>query len=165
MDNIIVSMQHKNFDEAIGEIQNIVNNMAGRTERLIEENERLKSEHYKDDELDAMREEVCRCKEDLGRGFPISKEENGAIIDWHINHMKKHHPTNGVFAKYNGCNLVYEFDPTELGTVGTVYCERCRSKALKELGYEDNYSSWIEYIHKRQELMKKYDAEFEFQSI
>ena len=50
--------------------------------RLEETNKKLRSEHYEDEELQKMKQEVKDMKEDYYRGFPISKEEKEAIDEW-----------------------------------------------------------------------------------
>ena len=69
-------------------------------EYLKKENEKLKSDHYKDDELKNLEEKYKVMKERCHLGFPITKEEhNGGAI---------------------GGRFSYEFVPTGIGTSGTV---------------------------------------------
>lgn len=42
---------------------------------LQNQNKKLKEEHYKDTELQKMKEELERVRADMYRGFPISAEE------------------------------------------------------------------------------------------
>ena len=56
------------YEDALGEIS-----------RLEETNKKLRNEHYKDEELQKMKQEVKAMKEDYYRGFPITKEEEEAI--------------------------------------------------------------------------------------
>ena len=62
-------------------------------QRVSDENARLKDEHYKDEELQAMKakmEEAIAQKDEIWndcfRGFPISESEQAQINNW----MKKH---------------------------------------------------------------------------
>lgn len=45
-----------------------------RIKYLEEENKKLKDEHYKDSEMQRMKTELEKAKEDLYRGFPISEK-------------------------------------------------------------------------------------------
>lgn len=53
---------------------------------LRKENKRLKDFHYKDKELQLMKDELDRIREDLNRGFPITAEDNENIKGWHEIH-------------------------------------------------------------------------------
>lgn len=83
---------------------------------LRKENERLKSEVYKDEELAKMKSEYDRMKEDYFRGFPISEEEHKKINEWIDEQMKKHPGIGGAI----GGRFTYEFLPTGIGTAGTI---------------------------------------------
>lgn len=50
-----------------------------RIKYLEEENKKLKDEHYKDSEMQRMKTELEKAKDDLHRGFPISKEDDVRI--------------------------------------------------------------------------------------
>lgn len=76
---------------------------------LQKENEYLKSEHYKDEELKKLKEENARLKDDLTRGFRISKLELKKILEW----------KNGLDKQPNRC-FHYEFHPTSIGYVGYI---------------------------------------------
>lgn len=56
-----------------------------RIKYLGEENKKLKDEHYKDSEMQRMKTELEKAKDDLHRGFPISKEEEEKIKEWQLN--------------------------------------------------------------------------------
>ena len=59
--------------------------------RLEETNKKLRSEHYEDEELQKMKQELKNMKEDYYRGFPISKEEKEAIDKWKRQHEEEVH--------------------------------------------------------------------------
>ena len=88
---------------------------------LEKENEHLKSEHYKDDEIKQLKEENKRLQEDYWRGFPISKEEEKAIDDWWKKHREEKHNGN-TYSGAIGGSLEYRFIPTSIGTIGEVVC-------------------------------------------
>ena len=93
---------------------------------LREENERLKSEHYKDEELAKMKEAYDRMKDEYGLGFPISRDEYSAIKTWIEGH---HHYTQTAI----GGAYSYEFTPTSIGIVGKVKCTCGASFTFREL--------------------------------
>ena len=84
-------------------------------EHLLEENKRLKSESYKDEELAQMKASYVKMQDDYYRGFPISKEEMERIHRW-MDELTKDYPE----AKINSGRFHYEFYPTALGTAGEV---------------------------------------------
>lgn len=76
-----------------------------RNEYLEEENKRLKSESYKDEELSKMRSELESMKSSYFRGFPISEKEEKKINDWKKEICDKY-PSNagiigGTFTSYD----------------------------------------------------------------
>lgn len=123
--------------------------------RLREENEYLKKENYKDLELAKLNKEYEELKEDLFRGYSISKDEENAISKYEKEHTNKMHPQkykNGKL-KWSGADFDYIFSSFELGVSGTCICESCLRKARKEAkGDEEKY----------EKLIKKYDAKFTF---
>lgn len=62
-----------------------------RIKYLEEENKKLKDEHYKDSEMQRMKTELKKAKDDLYRGFPISKEEEEKIKEWQLKHDAEKH--------------------------------------------------------------------------
>ena len=95
--------------------------------RLEETNKKLRSEHYKDEELQKMKQEVKDIKEDYYRGFPISKEEKEAIDKWKRQHEEEVHCLHTLEDRLRaggtiGGSYHYEFIPTSIGTIGKVVC-------------------------------------------
>lgn len=94
-------------------------------ESLREEIKRLKDENWKDNELQSMKEQYDKMKEDYYRGFPISEEQDKKIKEWIDKHEKEKHPRpkwscprGGAIG---GC-YSYHFVPTSIGTFGTIEC-------------------------------------------
>ena len=80
---------------------------------LRKENERLKSEAYKDEELAKMKEQYEKMEADYRRGFGISEAEDKKIRDW----MDKLPQANtGAI----GGRFTYQFICTSIGEVGKV---------------------------------------------
>jgi hypothetical protein len=95
-------------------------------EYLRKENEKLKNEHYKDEELQKMKEQLEIAKADLRRGFPITESENKKLNDWMDKHLKEkhwdtHHNCCKSFGAAGGA-FTFEFLPTGLGVFKTVKC-------------------------------------------
>ncbi len=89
--------------------------------RVRKENEKLKSEHYKEEELSKLSEEVNSLRRRLFRGFELTKEEDEQITNWAFNH---------------DClrpMLKYEFTPTGIGIVGVVSCSCGKKFTFRDL--------------------------------
>lgn len=90
---------------------------------LEEENEKLKSDVYKDEEMTEMREDMERYKTDYLRGFPISEYEQKAIDAWKKKHEDEKHSGYGkIRGGAIGESYTYHFTPTYIGTFGTIRC-------------------------------------------
>ena len=87
-----------------------------RNDYLREENEKLKSDAYKDEELSKMKSEYEKMKDDYFRGFPISGEEDKKVTEWIKKQMEEHPGNVGAI----GGRFTYQFTPTGVGTFGTV---------------------------------------------
>lgn len=94
-------------------------------EARMKEIEHLKSEHYKDDALKCMSEELAEARAALNRGFEISEEEQAAIDKWVKQHETECHNNADGFPRggaIGGC-YDYIFTPTSIGTVGIIKCD------------------------------------------
>ena len=103
------------------------NDALDKISRLEETNKKLRSEHYKDEELQKMKQEVKDIKEDYYRGFPITKEEKEAIDKWKRQHEEEVHCLHTLEDRLRaggtiGGSYHYEFIPTSIGTIGKVVC-------------------------------------------
>lgn len=101
--------------------------MESQNSRLAKENERLKNEHYKDDELSEMKDKLDKMQRAYYRGFPISDEEKKKIGEWKDRHDEEVHNAHSLIdkVKLGGCcggRYTYEFIPTDIGTIGTIKC-------------------------------------------
>lgn len=82
-------------------------------ERLENEMKNMRDEKWKDDQLAKMKKELDNAKQDLYRGFGISKEEHDAIIAWQRKQGKKY--TGAIGGRYE-----YRFFPTGIGVIGKI---------------------------------------------
>ena len=106
----------QNIKKVLQELYDHYRSIANRNEYLLEENKRLKSEAYKDEELSKMKDQYDKMNADYYRGFPISENENNKINEW-IDKISKEYPGNeGAI----GGRFEYEFIPTGVGTFGKI---------------------------------------------
>lgn len=99
-------------------------------ERLEEENKKLKTEAWKDEELLKMKNQLDDVMAEYRRGFPISEEEEKRIQEWRNAHDKEAHgldtPHKQLLAGGTiGGRYSYHFIPTLIGVSGTVRCNKC----------------------------------------
>ena len=98
-------------NECVGNLQVVIDRLRGKDkqiEYLQKENNRLKDEHYKDEELKNLQEKIENLQGDRMRGFPISEKEQEKIDKIREEHKKK--------CPYCGFN--YLFIPTSIVTFG-----------------------------------------------
>lgn len=129
---MIVGDVNKTIDTFVEDIKHELQGKDIRIEYLEKQNQELRNEKYKDNELSRMESELKTMKEDYYRGFPISEEEQESIREWMDKHDEEvHHArTLGDKLKLGGCcggRYTYEFTPTSIGTIGTVKCS-CGAK-------------------------------------
>ena len=99
-------------------------------ERLKEENEKLKDEVWKDEELQNMQEQLDKMKPDYNRGFDITEKEDIAIKEWKKKHEEDVHSLTTPMARAQaqgvfGGRYVYYFYPTAIVCSGVVRCDAC----------------------------------------
>jgi len=107
------------LDDAIRSIQVRFTDLTKEVEELRDENKHLKNEHYKDEELRRMKQELDNARIDLLRGFPIFPHEKEIIDKFVFAHSTDpKHPAKGV-------SFYYTFTPTEVGIFGKITCAYC----------------------------------------
>ena len=118
----IITMSNKKFRKAAEEIIAQYEDRGEKIRELQLENERLKSERYKDEELTKMKQQYDWMERALRRGFPISDEENKCLVKWIEDHIEKA-PEKEQKRKAPKHRIVsYSFEPTELGMFKSVTC-------------------------------------------
>ena len=143
------------------EVTEKYNRQEKRVEAINKELTDLRSENWKDETLQDMKTQLEEMRSDYYRGFPISKSEYDAIQKWKDNHYNTQHNAKTNLQRLEmggaiGGTFHYEFVPTSIGTSGSCVCGVCKNKAMREANGDRN---------KYRELLKKYDAQFEFQEI
>lgn len=110
-------------------------------ERLQREINRLKDPLIKSKTIAELEEEIKKLKEEMQRGFGISKPENERICKWQEDHLKKYHNEDQSTAKFE-----YLFIPTPFGTTGTCICGTCKQKQnMNETEYSYKFAGTHAY--------------------
>lgn len=126
--NILDVIREKDINNAIKIIKDEFDRNKSIISDLREENARLKSASYKDEELQKMKTELEEMRNNYNRGFPISEEEHAQIKSWMNNHNKYHSDSGAIGGGYTYC-----FIPTSIGTIGTVKCACGAEFTFREL--------------------------------
>lgn len=93
-----------------------------RIDYLEKENNKLKDEHYKDQEIKIITEKYDNMRKEYNRGFPITKDEETKYKKWMEEHESICPGGHGV----SGGKYTFKFLPTSIGTFGSVYCNSCK---------------------------------------
>ena len=115
----------KEIDGFLKGIKETLDFKDSRIKYLNEENKRLRSEQYKDEELSKMKDYMEEVKKDMFRGFPISEREEQRIEEWKLKHEIEDHglDTPEKRLRAQGCcggAYTYYFVPCSIGTIGVV---------------------------------------------
>ena len=160
-------------DEICNSIRERIESANNRADRAQEEMQKMKDEKWKDTELQEMKAQMEEAKADMRRGFSISKSELEKIRAWENQHWTNQHQalTNEARLRKMGAiggSFTYEFNPTSIGTFGTIYCNSCMAKVRRQT-YKDLFDAEasrqkFNYNNRLRELIKEYDAEFAFRN-
>lgn len=137
-------VQVKSNEDLLKAISTVLEEKDKEIERLTAENEDMKSEYYKDEQILKMQQKIDEMKEKVNvlrkssmRGFPISEEEEKKIAEWQKKHLKKKH-----WDKEHDCpksagaiggRFSYHFIPTSIGVIGEVKCSCGKKFCFQEL--------------------------------
>ena len=108
--------------------------------RLREENQKLKDEHYKDEELQMWKQKYEEAKEELYNGFGITNAEREKINEWQKKHDAEAHGLTDSRMRLKAGGAIggryhYKFLPTSIGVSGTCVCGRCGAEfEFQEIG-------------------------------
>lgn len=149
----------RDIEDICQELKALVEDLQDEKQYLQDALSTLSSEKWRDEELQKLKEERDKIRQDSYRGFPISEKEMKAIREWQYNHDVEQHglltETDRLRSKGAiGGSYAFDFVGTSIGTFGSCYCSACRSKAIKYCNGD---------IKRYRELMKEYNAEFSFQ--
>lgn len=129
----------KLVENSFNSIQKYIETLEIQNQHLLEENKKLKNEHYKDEKLSEMKSRLDKMEKEYYRGFPISEEENDRIRSWMNKHDEEVHNAHTLSEKLRlgGCcggRYSYHFIPTSIGTVGTIKCSCGAEFTFQEMG-------------------------------
>lgn len=127
MNRVLYSM--KPIKERLDEIAEEFERKEAAIEWLRKENDELRNEKYKDEELARLKRRLEDVEYELYRGFPISEEEEREIKLWKERHELIHRGGHGAV----GGKYTYTFVPTSIGTVGEIKCTCGESFCFSEI--------------------------------
>lgn len=119
INELLYKRENDRAEEAIADITNIIHGLMKQNNSLRQENEQLKSEHYKDEEIARLKEKIQLQQESMTYGFPITKERYEKIMELCKKHEWEKHGRKGN-GYFNYC-----FAETEIGTFGWAKCCDC----------------------------------------
>lgn len=89
-------------------------------------------EWNKDKEIQKLKNEIKKLKEERVYSFSITFEEKAAIKEWINKHAKEKHGGDD-YAGTIGGRYTYEFTPTSIGDVGVIKCNCGEGFCFREL--------------------------------
>lgn len=122
--NLLDNYTQTKIQKSLKDVEKNMNFIFQQNEKLRKENNRLRSEHYKDEELNCLQEELNATKAIIANniGILITSEEQKAINSWRKEHENK---CNNKRYYYS-----YVFTPTEIGTWGSIVCDKCKEEFM-----------------------------------
>ena len=117
-------MDSHRAEEAINEITDILHKIQKQNDALRQENEQLKSEHYKDEEIVRLNDRIKQLEEETLYGYPITKEQHEKIMEIQTKHELEKHGRKGI-GYFN-----YRFSDTSIGTFGWMECCDCKEEIM-----------------------------------
>ena len=153
--------EYQGLDRSIDEIRDLVEDAFCYAERMAEENQELKDLHWENEQLQEMQKRIDYLETSQRHGFPIDEDQYKAIRAWEEQHWTSQHNAPDLESRLRkqgaiGGSFHYKFIPTSIGVSGCICCSACMRKALMNSGGNRD---------RERELIKEYDAEFEFQEI
>ena len=124
----------KLVEDKIEDLKQTLLYMTHINDRLQRQFNELYDEKWADITLQNMKNELEQTKQDMYRGFPISKAEEKKINNWILKHDEEVHNNLNHYHGVSGGGYEYSFYPTGLGTIGYCICDICKSRGLREKG-------------------------------
>ena len=127
-------MDTKNLDNFYQQVKKDYDYYEKRIAKLEEENQKLKDEKWKDNQLQEMKKQLDIAQKDCLRGFPISEDQHEKIKQWIQKHEEEAHsstlnlPRGGAI----GGSYIYSFIPTSIGVFGTIKCSCGKEYTFQE---------------------------------
>lgn len=126
-DNATEIMNFSSFEAQLAKVRSQYLALQKAFSSVLEENARLRDEHYKDELVKRYEKKLEEMKADCRRGFPISAQEDSEICAWQKKHEAEVHGLDTLEKRaraqgVSGGRYTYEFTPTTLGVFGCVRC-------------------------------------------
>lgn len=153
--DILMTLHAEQIKNNIKSLEKSLTTLVHQNKRLSEENQHLKEDAYKDDELIAMQVRLKEAETQLKLGFGITVQERQQIQLWQTEHLEKEHNNRQYFGAIGG-NFNYVFIPTSIGVVGYCRCGGCYNAALRQEQVTQETLN---------QYMIEHDAEYTFQDI
>ena len=99
-------------------------------ERLCEE--LIRKFNSQEEKMAELKAENDRLYKNIGRGFPITEEEDQDIKKWIKNHVEEKHSGHFYVGAIGGM-FSYNFLPTSIGTIGEIKCSCGETYTFREL--------------------------------
>ena len=140
-------------EEALDSVKTMVTDLRRCYQKAAQDVAALTADNWKDEQLQLLKRERDKAREDMYRGFPITKEELTAINNWQTKHDTEVHNNPKQYHGASGGGYTFVFYPTGIGTAGDCICSTCKSRAIKEYG--------VDYY----KYLKEMGGVFEFQGL
>lgn len=119
-----------NFDFHIGRLQQAYEDLLKKNRELKLENEELKSGVFESSEMQKLKEEKEKYRQDCLRGFPITEEQQKVIRDWQLKHEAEIHGRKTLEDRLRaggaiGGKYYFKHVVTSIGTVSEIICDEC----------------------------------------
>lgn len=151
----------EDLDTVCDNLKAIFDEQKSTNDRLHKRLDEITDEKWKDKELQGMKAKMEKYYHEAQLGFSMTDDDQSRIQEWKNKHMAEQHNVKTFEDRLHwggsvGGNFLYEFCPTSIGTIGTCICGNCRTKAFARS--DGDYQRY-------KELLREYDAEFEFQEL
>lgn len=151
----------EDLDTVCDNLKAIFDEQKSTNDRLHKRLDEITDEKWKDKELQDLKAKMEQYYHEAKLGFSMTDDDHTRIQEWKDKHMAEQHNVKTLEDRLHwggsvGGNFLYEFCPTSIGTIGTCICGNCRTKAFARS--DGDYQRY-------KELLREYDAEFEFQEL
>lgn len=124
----------KLVENKIEDLKQVLLMMTHNNNRLQRQFNELWDKNWENNQLQEMKQELERVKQNMHRGFPIDEADNKKINNWILKHDEEIHNNVNHYHGVFGGGYEYSFHPTGLGTIGYCICGICKSRAIQEKG-------------------------------
>ena len=124
----------QNVLDAIDAIKGAVIEMRRKCANAERKAKAMEDKNWKDEQLQSLKRDLQKTREDMFRGFPITEEQAKAVVSWQKEHDSRVHNNPDQYHGVSGGGYSYVFYPTGIGTAADCICDICKRRYLKEYG-------------------------------